>query len=125
MKGRSMGPEQQLLECHHAAVVDAREQGATCREIAERYNVPEYTVHYFMRRTGNAGRWHGRHKRRDSSRVVSFDKAMSLIDEAADELTIERTADESGWIATVDDLSGDAAPTMRQAIISAFRRWRA
>lgn len=105
-------------------IIDARKNDQTCKAIAERYDIPEYTVWQIMKDNGLNGeiRATTRSYKRKTPRKLT--EIIQAIEEAADEFAVERSADETGWIATIDDLSGDQKETVYQAIKSAFELWR-
>jgi len=101
-------------------IVAWREQGQTCREIAERLEIPEYRVHYVMRITGNAGRWRGKPrnpKRRQTGRRGT--RLAGIVDRYGS--VYVESGSWAGYIATIGDThTGVECMTIDEAIDSAI-----
>jgi transposase len=109
---------------HSKNIVDIltwREQGQSCKEIAERLGVPEWQIHNVMKQTGNAGRWRARPKypktrRKPRTQLKRLEDVLSRYGS----LYIEPGA-WSGYIATLDDRwTGSECLTTDEAIYSAI-----
>lgn len=100
-------------------IVAWREQGQTCREIAERLEIPEYRVHYVMQITGNAGRWRGTPrypKRRKTGRRGT--RLAGIVDRYGS--VYVEPGSWAGYIATIgDEWTGTEQQTVDEAIRSA------
>ena len=110
----------QLARINVIPILTDRHNGASCREIAQRYGVPEHTIHTIMKETGYAGRVRAKPVRRH---VLSYEEILSEIQSAADSIVTERTVDESGWIVSIDDVSGEQKSTINAATKSAYNAW--
>lgn len=116
----------EALETARVNVVDilnARYAGKSCREIAEKYDVPEHTIHTIMRETGYAGRFRAA-PRRPKRTHLTHDDIMREIEEVADEIVIERSVDGTGWIVSIDDAPGNQERTIEAATRAAYEVWK-
>ena len=108
-------------------IIDRRRNGESCRAIAESLEIPEHQIWNLMRANGEAGKY----RARPASRLQAFrdekqslDSMLRTILDTADYMEIERSADGTGWIVTIDDLSGDQRNTVDSATAGAFMRWK-
>lgn len=103
-------------------ILSWREQGQSCREIAERLGVPEWEIHNVMKATGNAGRWRAKKNKYPQVRRKPRNPLQRLEDvvDAYGVLTIEQGAS-GGYIATInDEHTGAESLTTDEAIYSAI-----
>ena len=112
-------------------IIEARRAGLTCREVAQRFEIPEHRVHHIMRATGYAGKFRGKGKNVERLGAVvrpiwtcRLDTMMEYILKIADLVEIEPTADwEEGYICTIDDVTGTAGASPTEAVRSALQLW--
>lgn len=104
-------------------IIQMRRDGLSCREIAERLEVPEYDIWNVMRRTGNAGKFRAKQRKPATRRKPqSSMKRIEDVVERYGSLYIEAGA-WAGYIATLDDThTGDECMTTDEAIYSAIDR---
>jgi hypothetical protein len=103
-------------------ILQWRREGQSCREIAERLDVPEWQIHNVMRQTGNAGKFRAKHNRYPKTRREPRNDLQRLEDvvNRYGVLTIEQGAS-GGYIATLDELhTGYECMSTDEAIYSAI-----
>lgn len=108
-------------------IIGMREQGYSCREIAERWGIPEHRVWYVMQRTGNSGRYHAAAKRdghtsgRGRAQKQRREHKLEELVEQYDVVTIEAGTN-GGYVATLDDeWTGEERQGITAALTSAAK----
>ena len=119
-----MSETMEIARVNVISILDDRHNGMSCRAIAEKHGVPEYAIWQIMKETGYAGKMRARPvqpKRREKLQPADV---LRTFEQIGEELVIERSADDSGWIVTIDDLSGQQEETIADAILSAWSAWQ-
>lgn len=129
-------------------ILSRRHNGDSCRVIAEDLGVPEHQIWYVMKQTGYAGKLRARMPPRTApvrpeirrsavtgsvtgsvtgttgrpapSEQMSITAILGYLEHVADIVEIERSADETGWIVTIDEITGGQCRSMEHAIHTAF-----
>ena len=90
-------------------VIALRESGISCRETAEKLDIPEAKVWYVMRKFGKAGKYRARQKPR--LKVPGIQELAEEFDYIGIEVTHRGT-----FVATLGDTSGDEKARVSDAI---------
>ena len=121
-------------------ILNRRHNGESCRVIAEDLGVPEHHIWHVMKQTGYAGKLRAKMPPRTApvrkeirrpsstgstghtapSEQMTITAILGYLEHVADIVEIERSADETGWIVTIDEVTGGHFLSMEQAIHSAF-----
>jgi len=109
------------------SIIAMRQQGYSCREIAERWGIPEHRVWYVMQTTGNAGRYHAAPKRdghtsgRAQAQKRRREQKLEELVEQYDVVTIAAGLN-GGYIVTLDDeWTGEERQGITAALASAVQ----
>jgi hypothetical protein len=122
--GRPVGEAREYARVNVIPILDDRHNGLSCRAIAEKYRIPEYTVWEIMKETGYSGRVRAKPvQKKRKQKNINPDYALRVFQALGDEMVIERSADNTGWIVFIDDIPGVQCDTLGAAIVSAYTTW--
>jgi hypothetical protein len=114
----------QIARINVIPVLEDRHKGLSCRAIAEKHELPEYAIWQIMKETGYAGKMRARPVQPKRRKKIQPADVLRTFEQIGEELVIERSADDTGWIVTIDDLSGQQEETIADAILSAWSAWQ-
>ena len=121
--GRAPSEELQTARMNVVPILNDRAAGLSCREIAQKNDVPEHVIHTIMKETGRAGKYRAQ-RRKQSIATAGITSILTMLEVAADSIVIEQAADGSGWIVTIDDVvSGGTRSSINKALRAAYREW--
>ena len=125
MIGRPSSEERKFALEKLDDIIRWRKEGIAIHDIADKVGVKYAVINYILHENGYSGYYRAKpqHRVYGMAYMPILQRIIGAIEDDAEELLVEKSADNEGWIAYIDDVPGNQEPDINTAIRAAYLKW--